>query len=130
MEEALIAYFLANSGVSALIGPRLRPTLSSQSDVAPRAALTTVSRQPVYHTGGQSDLAEARVQVDCMAQTAAGALALARAFKAAVPKAPFTTGGIEFSIFQLSERQSFEAETPTSKLHRVSIDFRVWHSEP
>lgn len=131
MEEAFLAQLLATSGVTAIVGTRVRPVMAGQADNPPRVVVTTISRNPVYHAGGQSDLADARVQVDCWATTATGAIALARAVKAAIPKQPFTRSGVDFGgVFQISERQSFEGDDATSRIHRVSIDFRVWHSSP
>lgn len=131
MEEALVAHLLASLGVTALVGTRVRYSVAKQDDAAPRIVMHTISREPVYHTGGQSDLADARVQIDSWATTALGALAVARAVKLAIPKRPFTRNGINFhAMLQLSERADFFGDTPTARLHRVSIDFRVWHSSP
>jgi hypothetical protein len=130
MEEALRDYLLTNTALVALVGQKIRWVVSSQSDAGSRVVLAKVSSVPVYHTSGQSDLAESRVQVDCYAETALAALSIARAVKAAIPKAPFTASGIDFSLFQLSERQSYEDPTPSHRVHRVGIDFQVWHTSP
>ena len=130
MEEALRDYLLTNSALVTLIGSKIRWGVSSPDDAGSRIVLTTISRQPVYHTTGQSDLADARVQVDCYAEKALTALQIARAVKAAIPKSQFTAGGVTFSITQISERQSYEDPTASHRVHRVSIDFRVWHTSP
>lgn len=162
MEEALRDYLLTQPALVALVGQKIRWVVSSQSDAGSRIVLAKVSSVPAYHTAGQSDLADSRVQVDCYAETALTALSIARAVKAAIPKAPFTTisdyiaamnallledglsilqedgfsilletaGSIDFSLFQLSERQSYEDPTPSHRVHRVSIDFQVWHTSP
>jgi hypothetical protein len=130
MEEALRDYLLTKTALVALVGQKIRWVVSSQSDAGSRIVLAKVSSIPAYHAAGQSDLADSRVQVDCYAETALTALSIARAVKAAIPKAPFTAGGIDFSLFQLSERQSYEDPTPSHRVHRVSIDFQVWHTSP
>lgn len=131
MEEALIARLLANPGVSALVGARIAINVRGQNDNPPCIVVTLVNRQPTYHTGGQSDQAESRVQIDCWGVSGASALAVARAVKSAIPKAPWGADGIDFqSMTQISERTGFSGETATSRLHRVSIDFRVWHTSP
>lgn len=130
MEEALRDYLLTKTALVALVGQKIRWVVSSQSDAGSRIVLAKVSSVPAYHAAGQSDLADSRVQVDCYAETALTALSIARAVKAAIPKAPFTAGGIDFSLFQLSERQSYEDPTPSHRVHRVSIDFQVWHTSP
>lgn len=131
MEEALIAQLLASSGVTALVGAAVRPNVRAQNDNPPCVVVTTISRSPVYHSGGQADLAEAMVQMDCWGKTALEALTLARAVKAAIPKQRFNRNSVAFGgIFQLGERHGFEGDTPSARLHRVSIDFRVWHTSP
>lgn len=131
MESALIAQLLASSGVTALAGSAVRPNVRGQNDNPPCVVVTTVSRSPVYHTGGQSDLAEALVQMDCWGKTALEATTLAQAVKDAIPKQKFYRNSIAFGgVFQISERHSFEGDNPSARLHRVSIDFRVWHSDP
>ena len=130
MEEALRDYLLTKTAIVALVGQKIRWVVSSQSDAGSRIVLAKVSSVPAYHTSGQSDLADSRVQVDCYAETALTALSIARAVKAGIPKTPFTAGGVDFSLFQLSERQTYEDPTPSHRVHRVSIDFQVWHTSP
>lgn len=130
MEEALRNHLLASLPLVALVGQKIRWVVSSQGDAGSRIVLTTISREPVYHTAGQEDFADARVQADCYAESAMAALSIARALKAAIPKTRFTRDGLLFSIFQLSERQSYEDPTPSHRVHRVSIDFQVWHTSP
>lgn len=130
MEEALRDYLLTNSALVTLIGGKIRWGVSSPDDAGSRIVLTKVSSVPVYHTAGQSDFADSRVQVDCYAEKALSALSVARAVKTAIAKAPFTAGGVTFAIFQLSERQSYEDPTTSHRVHRVSIDFQVWHTSP
>lgn len=130
MEEAFIAHLLATAGVTALVGTRVYFSMAPQDAAAPRVVVHRISGLPVYHTSGQSDLCDTRLQVDCWATTALSAIQIARAVKATC-LASFTQDAIEFSsITQLSERTSFSGEGPTARLHRVSLDFRVWHSEP
>jgi len=130
MEEALRNHLLASLPLVALVGQKIRWVVSSQGDTGSRVVLTTISRVPVYHTSGQADFADARVQADCYAENALAALTIARTLKAAIPKSKFTRDGLIFSITQLSERQSYEDPTPSHRVHRVSLDFQVWHTSP
>jgi hypothetical protein len=130
MEEALRNHLMANEPLVALVGERVRWVVSSPDDAGARVVLRVISRQPAYHLAGQTDLADTVVQADCYAESALAALTVARAFKAAIPKAPFTRESIYFSVTQLGERQSYEGDVPSHRVHRVSLDFRVWHSEP
>jgi hypothetical protein len=130
MEEAFRNHLLASVPLVALVGQKIRWVVSSQGDTGNRIVLTTISRVPVYHTSGQSDLADARVQADCYAENALAALSIARALKAAIPKTQFTRDGLMFSVTQLSERQTYEDAAPSHRVHRVSVDFQVWHTSP
>ena len=130
MEEALRNHLMANLALVALVGEKVRWVVSSPDDAGARIVLQVITRTPSYHLAGQTNLAETVVQADCFAESALTALTLARAVKAAIPKAPFTRDSIYFSVTQLGERQSYEGEAASHRVHRVSLDFRVWHSEP
>jgi hypothetical protein len=130
MEEALRDYLLTKTALVALVGQKIRWVVSSQSDAGSRIVLRNISRVPVYHLGGQSDLAETRVQVNCYAESSLTALTIARAVKAAIPRAPFTAGGVDFSIFEIGENPTYEDPTPSHRVHLISIDFQVWHTSP
>ena len=130
MEEALIAYLLAHAPLTALVGRRLRPVIGKQADGFPAIVVQMVSHLPEYVTQGPVSLADSRVQVDCYAETFAGSKAVARAVKARVSGQRFTSGGVEFQqCAVIAERSSYE-DGKEVKLHRTSIDFRVWHTQP
>ena len=130
MEEALIAYLLAHVPLTALVGRRIRPVIGKQADGFPAIVVQMVSHLPEYVTQGPMSLADSRVQVDCYAETFAGSKAVARAVKARVSGQRFTSGGVEFQqCAVIAERSSYE-DGKEVKLHRTSIDFRVWHTQP
>lgn len=130
MEEALIAYLLAHVPLTALVGRRIRPVIGKQADGFPAIVVTMVSHLPEYVTQGPVSLADSRVQVDCYAETFAGSKAVARAVKARVSGQRFASGGVDFQqCAVIAERSSYE-DGKEVKLHRTSIDFRVWHSSP
>lgn len=129
MEEAFIAHLLSTLAVSALVGTRVYFSIAPQDAALPRVIVHRISGVPVYHTTGQADLCESRVQVDCWATTGLAALRVARAVKFACRQG-FVKNGIDFpSITQTVERSSF-SDDATARLHRVSLDFRVWHTQP
>lgn len=131
MQQALIDHLLGSPPVNGLAGTRIRPAMRGQNDNTPCVVVSLISSVPAYHLSGQSDLAESRVQIDCWGTNASEARGLARAVKVSLPKQPWSRSGIDFGgTFQIGERQSFEGDTPSARLHRVSLDFRVWHSNP
>jgi hypothetical protein len=130
MEEALIAYLLAHSPLAALVGTRIRPVIAKQGERFPCVVVTTVSHLAEYATQGPVSLADSRVQVDCYAETFAASKAVARAAKARLSGQRFTSGGVEFQqCAVIAERSSYQ-DGAEVKLHRTSIDFRVWHTQP
>jgi hypothetical protein len=130
MEEALIAYLLAHVPLTPLVGRRIRPSIAKQGEGFPSVVVTMVSHLPEYVTQGPVSLADSRVQVDCYAETFAASKAVARAVKACLSGQRFTSVGVEFQqCAVIAERSSFE-DGKEVKLHRTSIDFRVWHTQP
>ena len=130
MEEALIAYLLSHIGLTGLVGNRIRPVIAKQGEGFPGVVVTTVSHLSEYVTQGPVSLAESRVQVDCYAETFAASKAVARAVKARLSGQRFTSGGVEFQqCAVIAERSSYQ-DGADVKLHRTSIDFRVWHTQP
>jgi len=130
MEEALIAYLLSYVGLTSLVGSRVRPVIAKQGEGFPSVVVTTVSHLPEYVTQGAVSLADSRVQVDCYAETFAGSKAVARAIKLRLSGQRFTSGGVEFQqCAVIAERSSYQ-DSAEVKLHRTSIDFRVWHTSP
>ena len=55
-----------------------------QGAVLPRVVLTLVSGAPSYNADGPSDIAMARVQIDCFAASQGAAITLARQVEAAI----------------------------------------------
>jgi hypothetical protein len=133
MEEALIAYLLADSGVQALVqaasGPsRIFWTQAPQGVGKPYATLTKITGLRDTTLDGPSGFQEARVQVDCYGLTFGAAKGLARAVEAVLSGLTVTTGGIEFQgCFLDAERDGYEADASPDKLFRTSLDFMIFH---
>ena len=126
MEEAFIAQLLSFSGVTALVGTRVHLSVSTQDAACPRIVVHRIGGSTDYHTAGETNLREARMQVDCIATSGLVAVRVARAVKLAIRPA-FVRNGLDFRATQIMERSSFYEEG-TARLHRVSVDFRVWHT--
>jgi hypothetical protein len=128
MEEALRAYLIADTALSALISTRLAWGVNDQGGAMPRVTLQVISGSPEYSDEGESGISENRVQVDCFASTYASAKAVARAISARISGASFTQGSVRFNIFIDSERDDAEAFDGGREVHRVSMDLMVWHT--
>lgn len=131
MKEALRAFLLADSGVAALVDTRITWAARPRSDALPSIALHLISGPREYSMGGPSGLVHSRVQVDCWATLNASATAVARAVRAAISGLRETVDGVEFQgVFIDNETDYTEEGVGADELlHRVSIDFLIWHSE-
>lgn len=122
MEEALLALLASNGGVRALVDDRLEWAVRG---AAPCIALHLISHPPDTTLAGQSGLVQARVQIDCWADTFLQAKAIGLAVIAALPPRQHTAGGVRFLACTVNDigRGRF-GETP-NHLHRTRIDVRV-----
>ena len=125
MEAALIALLLADPGVFALTGPRIRPLRRPQGEATPSATLQRVSAAPDHTYAGPQRLAETRVQIDVWAARYTEARALSAAICAALDGYGAAAGTLR-AAFKAGERDLTE---DAGKLVRVSLDFMIWHEE-
>jgi hypothetical protein len=130
MEEALRAYLLAQSGVSSLITDRAYWSMRPQAGALPALVLAVVSPAPSYAMDGYSGLTQTRVQIDCFGVTYAQAKGLARTVRNLLNGKRFTQSSIRFEAFRNGERDLSEAGTTEgARVHRISLDFQIWHQE-
>jgi hypothetical protein len=129
--DQLIGHLLTYNAITSLVGQRIRPVVRKQGDIPPCIVVTPVSALGEYATDRPVDLYESRVQIDCYGVTFNQADTLSRAVRRFVNGKRFTAGGVDFhGLFLLSQRSSYDGSDPDQRVHRASIDFRVWHSEP
>lgn len=122
MEEALLAHLVANGGVRALVDDRIEWAVRG---TIPCVALHLISSPPDTTLAGQSGLVQARVQVDCWADSYLKAKQIGAAIIAALPARRHVAGGVRFLACTVvdTDRGRFN-ETP-NQLHRTRIDVRV-----
>lgn len=122
MEEALRGHLADNSGVSNIVGQRLQWAVR---EGAPSVALHLVDAPPDWTLKGPSRLVQARVQIDCWADTFIGAKALGAAVLAALPAIGQVVAGVKFlSCVVIDTDRGTFGESP-NLLHRTRIDVRV-----
>lgn len=122
MEEALLAHLVANGGVRALVGNRIEWAVRKD---APSVALHLISAPPDTTLAGQTGLVQARVQIDCWADTFLKAKQIGAAVIAALPERRLAIGDVRFLACTVIDidRGRF-GETP-NQLHRTRIDVRI-----
>jgi hypothetical protein len=125
MEEELRARLAEAAGVSALVGERVQWAVRED---APSVALHLIDAPPDWTLKGPSGLVQARVQIDCWADTFLGAKAIGDAVRAALPPIGAVLGAVKFhSCVVLDTDRGRFGESPNI-LHRTRIDVRVSYS--
>lgn len=130
LEEAIRAHLVANGGVSALIGTRLYPLVLPQDPTYPAIVLTRVSGVREHSHDGPSLLSTSRLQLDCIAPTAAAAKNVADKVRLALDGFRGTmggAGGVEVNGAWLEdERDGYDDEL---RVYSASVDYMVLHNE-
>ncbi len=138
MKQALRDFLLADDGVAGLVGARVSWATRPRRAALPSIVMTQISGVRDYHMVAPSRLVTSRVQVDCWALSNAEAEQLAVAVNGAMSGLRMTLtvrpnsapvqiqGAFLESQIDLSEDGS---TPPDEMLHRISMDFMVWHDE-
>lgn len=129
MEEAIVAYLLADSTLSALVSTRVFPLSRLQGSALPAVTYQRISGAPLYADDGEVGLTEARLQVDTWAETYSTAKTAARAVIDRLSAVrDVTQSGVTFRYIMLDDERDFreEGSNAAQYLYRVSMDFLVW----
>lgn len=130
MEQSLVAFLLASAGLTGLTGTRIHWVKAPPGVTAPYVVLTLVSSPRDMKMSGPSGLRMSRVQADCYGPTYASAKGVAQQVEARLSGYRGATGTTTFDgIFLDSERDGFEDDATPTDLHRVMLDFLIWHKE-
>jgi hypothetical protein len=128
MEEDLVSWLRADAALWP--GATINWNARDRAAGLPALVLRVITRNPDYTLGGPSGLAETRLQADCYGATYLAARTLARAVEARLSGQRFIHGATRFSgVFMNGSRDDFMAEANgADKIHRVMLDFNVWHA--
>lgn len=132
MKEALRAVLVADPGIAALVDKRVAWGARPRASSLPSICLHQISGVRQYAMTAPSRLVSSRVQVDCWGLSQADVTAVARAVNAAIGGLRQTVEGVEMQGVFLESEQDMTDEggaAPAELLHRVSMDFMIWHDE-
>jgi len=121
LEADLFADLCADPALAALIGTRVYHGPLVQGATLPAVTYQRISTAPDYSHDGGSGLAQVRIQCNCWASTAVGAIALAAALRAVVEGR--TLLGVCFV-----ENELDDYEPDTCHWRRI-VDLMIWHRE-
>jgi hypothetical protein len=127
MEEAIIARLLADSGLAAIVGTRVFPGSRPQGSALPAVVMNRISGGPLYADDGEVGLEQARIQIDCWAESYGEAKLLARAVTACLSAFDGTVGATTFEFIELeNERDLREGGSDAATYpFRTALDFVV-----
>lgn len=119
-EKLVYALLSADATVTAYTGSRIYPVLLREAAAFPALTYQRISGGRVYSLSGYSDLQKCRVQIDCWATSYGTAKELSYGVQSAmVASGTFKAVLIDRPI------DMYDDET---EIHRVSMDFSIWHS--
>lgn len=128
MEVGLRDKLSNDSGVAAVVGARIFPTVIAQGSTFPALSYYVISQRRMHIMDGPATLVASRVQITGMAEKYAqiksleDALRLClNAYRGTLSDATVVTGS-----HLIDARFTWE---PEPKLHRLDADFEIWHSE-
>lgn len=130
MEEAFIAFLLADPVLKGLVGVNIALGWRTQGYLLPGLTLvrTDGKRDPLL-AGGASGFVDGYLQADAWAGSAAEAKAVARALvRASQAMVSANTGGVIQGAFVEHESDEFEGEKP-DRIFRTRLSLRVPYNE-
>jgi len=130
IEQALMTYLLAQSGITSLVGQRIYFVQAPQDTETPYIVVTKVSGVREHSHDGSSHLAHPRFQFSVFATTYSSAKSIASALQTALQGYSGTMGGESGvsvgATFYENEMDFYETE---SQLYHVPVDYIIWHTE-
>lgn len=122
MEEDLRGYLASNAPLTAIVADRIEWAVRGN---APSLAIHLIDAPEDWTLKGSSGLVQARVQLDCWADTFLAAKAIGKAVRAALPATGLVVGSTKFlSCVVLDTDRGRFGDSPNI-LHRTRIDVRV-----
>lgn len=132
VEKGIYAILAADVDVSTAVGTRIYPMVAPQKAALPYITFQRISANHIDCTIGSCGLAEARIQVDCVATGYLAARTLAEHVRDAMQGFTGVAGTIGIDIIRLlDDRDGLQEEIEGSEKVRfvVSSDFAVWFAE-
>lgn len=127
---ALRAHLAADTTISGLVGTKIYGDDAPQDAVFPCVVMHLISNQRMYLLDGPNGQAQARVQVDCWAETKLAAIAIAEAVRVAVENVRFNYGAAIVGPTRLDGERDLESllqQVPQARGR--AIDLLIWTSE-
>ena len=134
--DALVGFLGRQGALAALVGGRIFPAMG-ENGALPQIVATVVSHVPVHAMDGVSGLACTHYQLDCWADSYAGAEQLARALAGAVDgyAGPLTLANAAAPVtaqcvFVTAVRDGLDASPglETQREYEKIVEIMIWHN--
>lgn len=132
VEPVIYTKLSGTAGITALVSTRIYPVQGPQGGTRPLIVYTKVSDTPLnYMTPGTNSDSNIRVRFHAIAETYAGAKAVAAAIRAAIDAwrdlttTPKIQSALPIGEYDATEYQTEGKETA---MHVVSLDYSIWIS--
>lgn len=126
LEEALYAYLVNQTALTALVATRLYPEVIPQNSVLPAIAYRRVSTLPITSRDGGGELRQVRMQFDVLAPDSKAVWQVTTVLEGALIGFKQTQGPRVDVVFLDNRSDLYESET---RNYRVSVDALVWYFE-
>jgi hypothetical protein len=113
----VLSILQAASSVTALVGNRISPPPRPQDAPLPAITLLRIAVLPANNLGGNGNLDQSRLQIDCWGATATDVAAVASAVRAAIEAA---------GILMLSQLPDGFQEAPNPGVQQIIQEYSVW----
>jgi hypothetical protein len=127
-EADLRTRLLADGTIAGLVGTRIYWKIRPQNSALPAIVLGTAYGARDQHFEGPIDAQGNRIQFDCLASTAIGAIALRDAVMAEI-ESPGSAGDTEFQGGFVNLYRDTAEDMTTSVVHNQMIDATIWFNE-
>lgn len=134
LNNAIYEYLIADAGVSALVGTRVRPDALDDGEAMPAVLFyRTTGVHELKITGSLSGIAETRVSIHCFANTRKQANEVAEAVRLAMVDFAGTRSGVKIrtSVVDTGQMHSIDNPVGGTEVYRyvTSQDFRIFFIE-
>jgi len=127
IEEGLMTYLLAQTGVTGYVGERIHFVHAPQNVTTPYIIIIKISAVREHSHDGSSELAHPRFQLSVFAGTYSGVKTVTAALQTVLQAYSGTMGSVSVDVVLYdNETDMYEQETG---LYHTALDYIIWHEE-
>lgn len=131
IHEALMTYLLAQPGLTALVGRRIRYDNRDQEDALPAVAIIDVSNVFLHTHDGQLAVEEPNLQCTAYAKTRSGAIAVSAQIRSALQDYQGAMSGLRVQKIELLRERTGPVTTGDGvvDLYATDLEFEITYEK-